>query len=119
MKKFISKNWKKILIIIGVVCLIINIGIKILQKTNVVTGYVENGPVIEADMFDKIFGVAEDAADNVEDNPHDIKDEYGEQTGIDTKLFRGMIIIGAIVIGLFILSSLIEGGGDKKDAKKK
>lgn len=119
MKKFISKNWKKILIIIGAICIIINIGVKIIQDTNVVTGYIENGPVMEEDIFDKIFGVAEDVTGNVEDNPHDIKDDYGEQTGIDSRLFRGMIVVGAIVLGIVIISSLFEGGGDKKDAKKK
>ena len=58
------------------------------------------------------------STDNIEDNPNDIEDEHGKQTGIDSKLFKGMIIIGAIVIGIVIVSSLFEGG-DKKDAKKK
>ena len=118
MKKFIANNWKKIMITIGVILIILNLGLKLIQKPNVVTGYIENGPVVEEDVFDKIFGFADDTTDKVEDNPNDIEDEYGKQTGIDSKLFKGMIIVGAIVIGIVIISSLFEGG-DKKDAKKK
>lgn len=118
MKKFIANNWKKILIFIGVVLIIINIGLKIMQKPNVVTGYIENGPVIEKDIFDKIGDTAEDAAGKVEDNPNDIEDEYGEKTGVDTKFFRIMIITGVIVGGIILFSSLFESE-DKKDAKKK
>lgn len=119
MKKFISKNWKKILITIGVICIIINLGVKILQDTNVVTGYIENGPVIEEDIFDGISNAADDAVDKVEDNPNDIKDEYGEKTGIDTKSFKTMIIAGAIVLGVVIIGSILDGSGDKKSDKKK
>ncbi len=118
MKKFISKNWKKILITIGVVCIIINLGVKILQDTNVVTGYIENGPVIEKDIFDNITDTTEDAVDKVEDNPNDIEDEYGKETGIDSKSFKTMIVAGAIVLGVVILGSLLDGD-DKKPAKKK
>lgn len=119
MKKFISKNWKKILITIGVVCIIINLGVKILQDTNVITGYVENGPIIEKDIFDGISDVADGATNKVEDNPNDIKDEYGEKTGVDTKSFKTMIIAGAIVLGVVIIGSLLDGSDDKKSAKKK
>ncbi|MBO5178796.1 MAG: hypothetical protein J6B87_00395 [Clostridia bacterium] len=118
MKKFIANNWKKILIVIGVILIIINVGLKLMQEPNVVTGYIENGPIIEKDMFDKIGDTAEDATGNVKDNPDDIKDEYGEKTGIDTKFFRIMIITGVIVGGIILFSSLFESD-DKKDAKKK
>lgn len=119
MKKFISKNWKKILIAIGVVCIIINLGVKILQDTNVVTGYVENGPIIEKDIFDGISDAADNAANKVEDNPNDIEDDYGKETGIDSKTFKTMIIAGAIVIGVVIIGSLLDGSDDKKSGKKK
>lgn len=118
MKKIIANNWKKILIFIGIVLIIINVGLKFMQKPNVITGYIENGPVIEQDMFDKIAGTTEDAAGNIKDNPNDIKDEYGEKTGIDTKFFRIMIITGVIVGGIILFSSIFESD-EKKDAKKK
>ncbi|MBR4110905.1 MAG: hypothetical protein IKK43_04390 [Clostridia bacterium] len=118
MKKFIANNWKKILIFIGVILIIINVGLKIIQKPNVVTGYIENGPVIEKDIFDKIGDTADDATGNIKDNPHDIKDEYGEKTGIDTKFFKMMIITGVIVGGIILFSSIFESD-EKKDAKKK
>lgn len=118
MKKFIANNWKKILIFIGVICIIVNIGIKAIQKTNVVTGYIENGPVIEKDIFDKIGDTAEDATGNVKDNPDDIKDPYGDKTGIDSKLFKIMVIAIVLLIIVVVITSLFEKDTKKDDKKK-
>lgn len=118
MKKFFANNWKKILFIIGTILIILNIGTKVIQEPEVVTGYIENGPVIEKDIFDKVEDTAIGATTKIEDNAADIKDGYGEQTGIDAKLYRILIIAGAIVLGILILSSLVEGDSKKAEKKK-
>ena len=114
MKKFITNNWKKILIAITAICIIINLGIKIIQKPNVIPGYIENGPVVESDMIDNIT----DATTEIPDNPSDIEGEPAEETGTDNKLFKILVILIVALGGIFLFTELFEKD-DKADKKKK
>ena len=118
MKKFIANNWKKILIVITAICIIINLGIKIIQKPNVIPGYIENGPVVESDVIDNITDATGEVADKVEDNPNDIEGEPAEEKGTDKKLFKIMVILIVALGGIFLFSALFEKD-DKADKKKK
>lgn len=115
MKNFINKIWKKLLIIIGVVCLLVNIYLKFITPATIIRDYPENGKNIESDFIDNFTQIADNTVEKGDEASTDISASISNETGLDQKWVKtGILFIGAILV-ISIMSALF----DKKGAKKK
>lgn len=131
MKNFISKNWKNIFIIIGGIFILIDLLTIISTPATIPQDFLEYGPNIESDIFDTVNDTVDDTAENIKDgNISDastsesgesvnIVTNISEKTGIPPELSRGLLFVGAAIIIIVILSSIIEGSGSADKNKKK
>ena len=105
MKKFITNNWKKILIIIGVVFIIMNLITKLTIDKTLLSDYIKYGKDIEKP--DIIGNVSEAVSGATTEAPF----------GSDLIKFI-MILVGLILL-IVILTSLGDKAAANAKAKKK
>lgn len=103
MKKFLSKNWKKILIIIAIIFIILNIVHKVIAPHILVEEYAKYGADVAA------ANISIDASNII----NDIKES--KPAGIPNDVFRLLIIL---VVGIFA-AVIISDISTKKPAPKK
>lgn len=60
MKNFISKNWKNILIIIGVIFIVIDLFYILIIPATIQEDFLEYGPNVEYDIFDGASSITND-----------------------------------------------------------
>ncbi|MBQ9314348.1 MAG: hypothetical protein IJ220_05020 [Clostridia bacterium] len=103
MKKFLSKNWKTILIIIAGIFIVLNIVNKCIAPHTLVGEYAKYGPDVEASDFninaDKIINEVKESA----------------PAGIPNNIFRIAVIFA---VGLLVVA-IISDISNKKPAPKK
>ena len=142
MKNFINKNWKNILIIIGVIFLVIDLFYIIVTPATIPQDFYKYGPNIESDIFDSAIDVSDQIGDYIvsgenvnsgeqvdseqnESNNNVSENVSGEQTNISCdntqsnvsvsdKMFKGVVIFGVALVILLLLSALVDGSDSKK-----
>lgn len=132
MKKFISKNWKNILLIIGAIFLVIDLFFIITTPATVSEDFLKYGPNIESDIFDATETITGEVNDNInesisQENNADkesgedtgLIDKVSESTGMSPNLAQGLIIFSIALVGLLILSGIMDGSSASKGGKKK
>ncbi len=107
MKKLISKYWKKILIILGIVCMVIILINKATAPKTLIAEYVKYGKVIKVSQTG-IDGAVDAAKNNF----------ISVLTGVDPELLRLAFILMIGILAVCVLSFIASSAG-KKDAKKK
>ena len=101
MKKFISNNWKKILVLIGGIFIVINSVNKIFAEKVLLSDYIKYGKDIETASS----GVAKDVDTSI-------------FTFGDMPFSSDIVTLGGTLIGLIVLVLIITGLADKAGAKK-
>lgn len=122
MKKFISKNWKNIILIIGGIFILIDLLGIVTTPATIPQDFLEYGPNIESDIFDKVndsaneLGNIDVSNDSNSGESSDLTTSISDKTGIPPELSRGLLIFGVGFVLIVIISSIVEGsgGGDKK-----
>lgn len=107
MKKLISKYWKKILIILGIVCMVIILINKVTAPKTLISEYVKYGKVI------KIAETGVDGAVGAVKN-----NVVSVLTSVNSELLRLAFIMMFGILAVCVLSFISASAG-KKDAKKK
>ena len=101
MKSFLSKYWKRILILIGIILILLNIVHKVIAPKTLVQEYAEFGPDVEATTIDiNASNLVNDAA----------------TTAPFSEDIAKYVIIG---IAVFVLLLIVSDMASKKPAKKK
>ncbi len=118
MKKFFSDNWRRIILVLCAIAIVINVGIIFLTPSSIVKEYAEYGPTVHPSSIGRISysGDIEGKANDVVD---DLTDRMATETGTSDETAR-IVVIGAILVcGVLILSTLIDSASSSSDAKKK
>ena len=115
MKKFISKNWKNIFLIIGGILIAIDLIFIITTPATVPQDFLEYGSEVESDIFDGVNNISEDVKNL--NNSGELVSDVSNQTGLSPELARGLLIIGVGLIIIFIISALMEGSSSDKKKK--
>ena len=105
MKNFLSKYWKRILILIGSIFIIINIMGKCTAPHSLVQEYAKYGPSIES-THGKI---------DVDINTSEIVTKVEENSPFSEDIVKIVLILTGLLIGVTVLSDI----ANKKPAKKK
>lgn len=129
MKNFISKNWKRILLIIGGIFIAINLIHIIITPATIPQDFLEYGPDIESDIFDKTNEIAEDVTDinfsstnsgetsdeelANNENPS-IVDKVSDSTGMPQNLTKGLLFFGLALAAVMVIAGITDGSDDKK-----
>lgn len=101
MKKFITNNWKKILIIIGAVFIVINLITKLTVDKTLLSDYIKYGKDIEKpEIIENVSETVTNAASKLP---------------LETELIKIIMIAGGVILLIIILTSL----GDRAAAKAK
>ena len=116
MKKFISKNWKNIFLIIGGIFIIVDLFFIITTPANVPQDFLEYGPEVESDIFDGMSNISEEIKDI--NGSGEIVSDVSNQTGLSPELSKGLLVIGVGLIIIFAISAITDGSGSS-DKKKK
>lgn len=116
MAKLITNNWKKLLIILGAICILILLYQKIVIKPNIVNDYLDSDIYVESDIFDSVQNGAGQISDKVED---DIANNpvTSESDNTMQNVIKWAVIIGIIFLAIMLLDSLLQGSGDAKSKK--
>lgn len=115
MKNFIGKNWKKILIVIGSIFLAIDLIFIIITPATIPQDFYEYGPNVENDLFDTTSNIAGGITNELtESGDSEFINNASEDTGISPNNLRTVLIFGALLLGVLILSAIIDGPDDKK-----
>ncbi len=112
MSKLITNNWKRILIILGSICIAFILYKKIVIKPNIVKNYLDSDINIESDIFDGVHNGAEQVTDKVEDNLEN--NPTTSENDTMQNVIKWALIIGGLFILLLLLDSIIQGSGDSK-----
>ncbi len=124
MKKFISKNWKNIILIIGGIFILIDLLGILTTPATIPQDFLEYGPNVESDIFDKVndsaneIGNIDVSNDSTSGEKADLATNISENTGIPPELSRGFLFFGVGFILIVIISCIVEGSGGA-DKKKK
>jgi len=113
MKNYISKNWKKIFLIIGAIFLVIDLFFIITIPATIPEDFLQYGPNVESDIFDGVDNISDlDTADKEQELVNNVT----QNTGMSPDLARNLLVFGFVFIVLLVLGSIIdkEGGSDKK-----
>lgn len=104
MKNFLSKYWKRILILITGVFIIINIASKIATPRNVISDVAKYGPDVEASNVNLNIGSGSLASDFV------------QSSSIPEEILRIALVLAIAILVIVIVSDLIstKSGGKKK-----
>ncbi len=107
MKKLISKYWKKILIVLGMVGMVVILMNKMTAPKTLISEYIKYGKsiTIESTGVDGAIGEAKNNFISV-------------LTGVDPELLKIAFILMVGILAVCILSFIASSAG-KKDAKKK
>lgn len=109
MKDFISKNWEKILRIIGYISIFAIIFVKSNTKKSLLSDYIKYGPEVKrGEINTGLGGIFSSVSDNVSSTFRSANPEF-------VKL---VFVLGLAILVVVILNLLIESAS-KKDAKKK
>lgn len=112
MKKFITNNWEKILIFIGIICILINISLKLSTEKTLLNDYIKYGKDVQSGTVSSgniIGNISETVTDGslVSESPF---------TPEITKII--ILIIAAVLFAAFV-STLGDRAAAKAKAKKK
>ena len=115
MKNFISKNWKNILFIIGGIFILIDLLGIIITPATIPQDFLEYGPNIDSDLFDKVNNVTSEIKDlDVSGEASNFIPEISSNTSNSPDFIKLILVFGAFFIIIIILSNIIEGSGDKR-----
>ena len=114
MKNFISKNWKNILIAIGVIFIVIDLIYIIIIPATIQEDFLEYGPNIESDIFDGASTITNEL-NNVQPSGEMISN-VSTTFGIPSDLAKGLIFLVGGILALLVLSAIMDkdSGGAKK-----
>ena len=109
MKKYISKNWNKILITIGSCVMVWILIVKFTAEKTLLKDYIKYGKDVTPST-----GGSSGALDAAKENVSSV------WNSVDPNLTKlAMIMMAGILIVVLLTSLASAAGGDKKDAKKK
>ncbi|MBQ9267757.1 MAG: hypothetical protein IJ217_05755 [Clostridia bacterium] len=118
MGKLLKKNWKKILIVLGAVVLVILLYYKVAWKPSVVNDYVRSEINIERDVIDSVKDTASNVSNEVKEGAENLENKANETDENGQKGSRSIvgwgIILGAIIVGILILDAIMQPSSDKK-----
>lgn len=114
MKKFISKNWKKILIAIGICILIYILILKISAPKTLIADYAKYGKDIVSSN-----NISGDISGDISGIVNAGTNSFSNWFNTNPDLARLAIILMAGILGVVLLTSIASVAGTKKDDKKK
>lgn len=117
MKKFISKNWKNILMVIGGIFLVIDLFFIITVPATIPQDFKEYGPNVESDVFDGASNITEEIGNvGVSGESAGLVTDVSESTGLSPTIAKALLVFGFLFIIILVISSVVDnpGGGDKK-----
>ena len=106
MKKYISQNWQKILITIGIIVLLIILVSKFTAPKTIIPDYIKYGKDVAPANIDS--GVIGEAKDEFLNTWHSVNPDIAK---IVTIMMVGILIV-------LFLSTIAARAGEKKDKKK-
>ena len=119
MKKFLSKHWRSIIYFFLVVGVVINLYLTIMTPATIVKDYAEYGPYVEQR---DVIEIAEDGTKVVKSESKEGVDSLTqyvqEKTDADDGTTRTFVISVLIILGVFIVSSILDDR-EPAAAKKK
>lgn len=107
MKKWITNNWKKILICIGVVAMIVIFIEKLIAPKTIISDYIKYGKVVTPTE-----GTSE-LVDSAKENIHSV------WNSVDPQFAKLVVIMMVAILIVVFISSVASKAGEKKDTKKK
>ena len=120
MKNYFNKGWKKVFLIIGIALIVVDLFFIITTPTTITQQYLEYGPNIESDVFDKTGDVTEKIEDSVDDvtsgEDSSIVSDVSNETGMSPTLTKSLLFIGGAILIVLAISAVTDsdGGGSKK-----
>lgn len=125
MKSYFNKSWKKVFLVIGIVLIVVDLFFIVTSPTVIPQQYLEYGPSMEGDLFDKADEITDEIGEEIDENSGN-KDSSGEdsgivsdvsdKTGLPSNVTKILLFFGIGIIVVLALSALLdsEGGSDKK-----
>ena len=111
MAKLIMKSWKKVLILLGVLCILVLLYQKIAIKPNIVENYLDSDMSVDSDLIDGVGNATEQITDKVESDIANSSDENDETM---STVWKWGFIIGGIFLVIVILDCIIQTPAAKK-----
>ncbi len=106
MKTLLTKYWKRILILIAVIFIVINIVNKCVAPHIIVDEYAKYGPDVNY----------EDSSLNIVGGSNDLMNDVQKNSPFDENMFRIIVLFVILIIGALLLGDIVS---KKSTAKKK